>query len=353
MTILLAGDIGGTKTILRLVRPEKPQTTQGLPVLKTLDQQEYASAKFPDLVPMVQQFLATAQDNLGSLPVISKACFGIAGPVINNICELTNLKWSLQGNRLQEELNIPHVSLINDFAAIGYGVLGLSEQDLYTLQSGERDSHAPIAILGAGTGLGEAFLIPYPDGSYRVFPTEGSHADFAPRTPIEFQLLTYLLRGNHLDRISVEKIVSGMGITSIYQFLCDREPSLETPKLAALTETWLAELDKPEKTVDLAAEISQAALTRKDDLCEQTMQLFVEAYGAEAGNFALKLLPYGGLYVAGGIAPKILPLLQRGNFLQAFLAKGRMTPILQRIPVKIVLNPQVGLIGAALFAAKL
>jgi len=301
MTILLGGDIGGTKTILRLVdcqnSPDSPQ-----PRLITLDQEIYPSEQYPDLVPIVQQFLARQT----TIPPVAKACFGIAGPVVNNSSELTNLSWSLTGDRLSRELQIERVKLINDFAAIGYGVLGLAPEELHNLQSAPAVPEAPIAVIGAGTGLGEGFLIP------------------------------------------VSK-----GITSIYRFLHDSNYSQSSPAMAEIYRTWLAEMGKPQKTVDLAAKIASFAQDNSDDLCYQTMKIFVEAYGAEAGNLALKLLPYGGLYIAGGIAAKNLPLMTEGSFMKAFRAKGRMAELLSNIPVHIVLNAQVGLMGAVYCASQL
>jgi glucokinase len=348
MAILLAGDIGGTKTILRLVKAEFTNETQELPTLTTLHEQSYPSKEYPDLVPIARQFLEAAEQKLKEKFSAEAACFGIAGPVVNNTAKLTNLSWSLDSDRLQKELSIASVSLINDFAAIGYGVLGLSEEDVYTLQAVEPDPKAPIAILGAGTGLGEGFVIPFPDGQYNVFGSEGGHVDFAPRSQLEFQLLNYILEKNNLDRVSVERVVSGQGIVSIYQFLWDKDNSQSSPRLKELYQTWLQELGKEEKSVDLAAEISQAAIAQNDYLCQQTMRLFVEAYGAEAGNLAVKFLPYGGLYVAGGIVTKISSLLKEGDFMKAFKAKGRVSSVLDRVPVYLVLNPKVGLIGAAL-----
>lgn len=353
MSILLAGDIGGTKTILRLVQSETTSEPSQLPIQTTLYEERYPSQDYPDLAPMVKQFLAQALAKIGSFPKIEKACFGIAGPVVNNTSELTNIDWSLSGTRLQQTLDIPVVHLINDFAAIGYGVLGLVDEDIYTLQNVPRNSKAPIAVLGAGTGLGEGFLIPFANGRYQVYSSEGSHADFPPRSSLEFRLLTYIRSLYNIDRVSVERVVSGLGITAIYQFLRSQDGMRETPEMKRNYEIWERELSKPdsEATIDLAAEVSKAALTQNDYLCEQTMRLFVEAYGAEAGNLALKLLPYGGLYVAGGIAPKILPLLQNGDFMKTFKQKGRLRPLMEKIPVFVVLNPKVGLIGASLYAA--
>ncbi|MCX7595134.1 MAG: glucokinase [Fischerella sp.] len=341
MTLILAGDIGGTKTILRLMEESEP------PLLRSIYEQRYRSGDFPDLVPIVQQFLAAA-----NTPMPLKACFAIAGPVVNNTAKLTNLAWFLDAERLRQQLDIASVSLINDFTAVGYGVLGLEAQDFYTLQAGKFNPEAPIAVIGAGTGLGQGFLIKQ-GKFYQAFPSEGGHADFAPRTELEFQLLKYLLDKHDIQRVSVERVVSGLGIVSIYQFLRDRKITDESPDIAEIVRTWEQEAGKQEKSVDPGAAIGTAAVQGRDRLCEQTMQLFVEAYGAEAGNLALKLLPYGGLYVAGGIAPKILPLIQRGEFLFNFTHKGRMRPLLEEIPIHVVINQQVGLIGAAIYASRL
>ena len=341
MTLLLAGDIGGTKTILRLVESSE---TLGL---KTLYEESFRSGDFPDLVPMVQKFLTTANSRTPE-----KACFAIAGPVVKNTAKLTNLTWFLDKDRLIQELGIPSVSLINDFAAVGYGIFGLTKQDLLTLQVGKYQPAAPMAVFGAGTGLGQGFLIRQ-DNQYQVFPSEGGHADFAPRNELEFQLLKYLVDKHDIQRVSVERVVSGLGITSIYQFLRDRQIAPESPEIAQAVRTWEQEAQKAEKTVDPGAFIGSAALQKSDRLSEQTMQLFIEVYGAEAGNLALKLLPYGGLYIAGGIAPKILPLMENGSFLLNFTQKGRMGSLLEEIPVHIILNQQVGLIGAAFSASRL
>jgi glucokinase len=352
MTTILAGDIGGTKTILVLVQCSSPFVCGKPADYSIIHETQYPSQDFPDLVPMVLQFLREAEAKHQTPLQPARACFGIAGPVINNTSELTNLSWSLSSDRLEKQLNIPTVQLINDFAAIGYGVLALKEEDLCILQNAPADAHAPIAVIGAGTGLGEGFLIPSSDGSYRVFGSEGSHVDFAPRSSLEFQMVNYFKEKFRLGRVSVERVVSGQGIISIYQFLRNLDPNLESPTLKEMYETWEQEIGSDTKTVDLAAVISQAALTETDYLCGQTMRLFIENYGVEAGNLALKLLPYGGMYIAGGIASKNLPLMQKDCFIHAFCDKGRMTPLLQKIPVKIVLNPKVGLIGAALYATQ-
>ncbi|HYW20447.1 MAG TPA: glucokinase [Nodularia sp. (in: cyanobacteria)] len=341
MTLLLAGDIGGTKTILRLVEASDSQE------LQTIYEESYRSGDFPDLVPLVQQFLLKA-----NTPVPKKACFAIAGPVVDNTAKLTNLTWFLDTDRLKQELGIDSMCLINDFAAVGYGIFGLTKQDLLTLQVGKQKLEAPIAIIGAGTGLGQGFLIKQ-GNYYQVFPSEGGHADFAPRNELEFQLLKYLLDKYDIQRVSVERVVSGQGVVAIYQFLRDCKICSESPEIAQIVRIWEQEARQQEKTVDPGAAIGAAALDGSDRLSVQTLQLFVDIYGAETGNLALKFLPYGGLYIAGGIAPKIQTLLQKSNFLLNFSQKGRMRSILEEIPVYLILNQQVGLIGAALRAARL
>ncbi|MBC6471456.1 MAG: glucokinase [Hormoscilla sp. GM102CHS1] len=347
MTLLLAGDIGGTKTILRLVKAPADGD-------EVLHEQTYPSQNYPDLVPIVREFLA------GREAKPEKACFAIAGPVVNNRAQMTNLPWKeLDNKSLETEMEIGQVSLINDFAAIGYGVLGLKSSDIYTLQAGELDPEAPIAVIGAGTGLGEAFLVNQ-GSNHRIFASEGGHADFAPRNELEFQLLKYLREKYDLGRISVERVVSGQGIVAIYQFLrdCaartlrDRPICQESSEVGDVIRTWEQEIGR-EKTVDPAATIAIAATAKRDILSERTMQMFIEAYGAEAGNLALKLLPYGGLYIAGGIAAKNHQMLESEGFMQAFTDKGRVSNLLEKVPVHIVLNQQVGLIGAAICAAQL
>jgi glucokinase len=344
MALLLAGDIGGTKTILRLVE----MTVEG--EMKALYEFRYPSGEFPYLVPMVQKFLAEAAAKLDFLQVPEKACFAIAGPVVNNTAKLTNLSWRLDAKRLEQELGISQVSLINDFVAVGYGVWGLDATDLHTLQVGKPRQNDPIAVIGAGTGLGNCFAIPEANG-VKVFASEGGHGDFAPRSELEFKLQKYLLAKHDIARISIERVVSGQGIVAIYQFLRDTKFAPESAEVGEIIKKWESEVGKIEKTVDPGATIATAALNKCDRLSEQTMQMFVEAYGAVAGNMAVTLLPYSGLYIAGGIAAKILPLIQEGSFMRAFTHKGRMDSLLEMIPVHVVLNDHVGLIGAAVYAA--
>jgi glucokinase len=343
MAQLLAGDIGGTKTILRWVEAQAG-------ALQSRFEQRYVSAEFVDLATMVRQFFQAAEAAVGEAPQPEKACLAIAGPVVNNTSSVTNLSWFLEAEQLEKDLAIAEVNLINDFAAIGYGIPGLEAADLLTLQTVKAQPDAPIAVLGAGTGLGECFLIRQ-GAQYQVFASEGGHADFAPRSEIEFQLLKYLREKHNINRISVERVVSGQGIVAIYQFLRDRQSISESPEIRDAIRTWEHEAGIREKSVDPGFVIATAAAEERDFLSERTMQLFVEAYGAEAGNLALKLLPYGGLFIAGGIAAKNLPLMESGGFMRAMLDKGRMRSLMEEIPVHVVLNSQVGLIGAARYAA--
>lgn len=340
MTVLLAGDIGGTKTILRLVNVTKEDKS-----CKTIHEASYISADFPDLVPIVQHFLETTGQKTPEV-----ACFAIAGPVIENTSKLTNLNWLILDTiRLEKELGMEKVSLINDFAAVSYGILGLQDSDLQTLQVGKPYSNFPIGVIGAGTGLGEGFLIPQASG-YQVFATEGGHTDFAPRSELEFQLLQNIKQRYNINHVSVERVVSGQGIVAIYQFLRDIKYAPENSGVGEAIQTWETQSQDSEIRIDPAATIAHSAMKGGDVLCEKTMEMFIEAYAAEAGNLALKLFPYGGIYIAGGIAAKILPLIEKHQFLEVFRQKGRMSSLLEQIPVHIVLNPEVGVLGSVLYA---
>jgi glucokinase len=344
---ILAGDIGGTKTSIRLAECQN-HGEQSITAYEAL----YTSASYSSFDQLLQEFWQSAAASLGEMPAPLSACFGMAGPVVDHSCRLTNLDWFVSAEDISNNTGIPQVILINDFTAVGYGLLGLERDDLFTLQEGKPKVRSPIAVIGAGTGLGECFLT-WSHKNYEVHPTEGGHSDFAPRSPQEIQLLQYLqpkIGGN----VSVERIVSGMGIVAIYQFLRDSlaVPIAEqTPATIHLAQT-VASWEAGQTGVDAAALIAAASAQGQDGLAAKTMEMFVAAYGAEAGNLALTILPYGGLYIAGGVAAKNLDLMRRGSFLEAFLQKGRMRSLLAEIPIHIVLNPQVGLIGATLHAAK-
>jgi glucokinase len=341
MTYLLAGDLGGTKTILRLVKADAPD--------RSVFEQLYHSQEYISLVSIARQFLAAAATQLGTEIQIRIACLAIAGAVIDRASYLPNLDWHINADELQQELKISHVELINDFAAVGYGIAQLPPADLHTIQTGQIQPNAPKAVIGAGTGLGEGFLI-HNGTDYQVIPTEGGHTDFAARSIQEFEFAQYLCHQQQIDRVSNDRVISGRGIVAIYQYLRDTSNLSETPEIASLVTCWEAQT---EKLVDPAALISAMAISKTDPLAQATMQIFISIYGAEAGNLALKILPYGGLYIAGGIAAKNLPLLTDGTFIAAFNDKGRVSDLLVKIPVHVILNPQVGLIGAAAQAAKL
>jgi len=310
---LLAGDLGGTKTWLRL-------SCAG----EVLREQRYDSAAFAGLTPMIADFLGE------SAP--ASACFGVAGPVRGNTAQITNLPWRIDAGEIATRFAIPQVSLINDFQAVAYGIEALAAADLLTLQAGQPQPHGPRAVIGAGTGLGEGYLV-WQDGHYQALASEGSHADFAPADEIQADLWRWLAQ--RYGHVSWERVVSGPGLAEIYAFLRERGAAAESPQLAAAL-----------RLGDPSAAISDHALQHGDVLAVAALDLFIAAYGAEAGNLALKMLATGGVYIAGGIAPKIAERIRAGGFLRAFLAKGRFAGLLETIPVQVVLNPQVGLLGA-------
>lgn len=341
MTYLLSGDLGGTKTLLRLVKAQSPDRSEF--------EYSYKSQAYPSLLAIIQEFLAAVRTKFGSKLEVQAACLAIAGAVVDRSSYLPNLDWQISADELQRELKIPQVELINDFAAIGYGIALLPPNDLHTIQAGQIQPNAPIAVIGAGTGLGEGLLI-HNGIDYQVIPTEGGHTDFAARSIQEFELIQYLCRQLQLTRISNDRVISGRGIVAIYQYLRDTGKLPENPELASLVRQWESQ---SEKIADPAALISALAIAKTDPLAQATMQIFITAYGAEAGNLAIKVLAYGGLYIAGGIAAKNLPLLTDGTFTTAFNDKGRVSDLMGKIPISVILNPQVGLIGATAQAGKL
>lgn len=323
---VLAGDVGGTKTWLALYEGRDHE-------FRELRSSRFSSSAFHSLAPMIRVFLGNETH------VIERAAFGVAGPVIDDVCNATNLPWRIDARRLEADLEIPRIRLINDFQAVALGVPSLQSDDLFVLQDREVDPQGPIAVIGAGTGLGEAIMVPSAEG-LRVLPSEGGHTDFAPRNEIEIELLRFLLRRH--ERVSYERVVSGPGLVTLYEFVT-------THGIAPENETIRARMGGE----DPAAVIGGAALDRSDEACSRAVELFLSLYGAEAGNLALKVLPTGGLYIAGGIAPRLLPLLRGGAFLEAFHQKGRMTPLVDALRVAVITNTQVGLLGARNVAAKL
>lgn len=321
--LLLAGDIGGTKTLLRLSR--------GGTILR---EQRFESAAFPGLHAMLAAFLDGTD---GGAP--QSACFGVAGPVQGKRARVTNLPWSVDADDLAVRFGMARVTLINDFQAVAYGIEMLGEADLLTLQAGQPAPHAPRAVIGAGTGLGEGYLT-WQGDHYHAWPSEGSHADFAPADELQAGLWRWLKQRH--GHVSWERVVSGPGLVAIYDFLRERKEYPESAQLAAAL-----------REGDPAAAISAHALQHGDPLADAALGLFVAAYGAEAGNLALKVLSVGGVYLAGGIAPKIAGRLKEGGFLRAFRAKGRFAGLLESFPVHVVLNPEVGLLGAENMAGRI
>jgi glucokinase len=322
--MVLAGDVGGTKTALALA--------QGGTII---ERRVYPSAAFPSLEVLVSDFLGQRGKE------ISRACFGIAGPVIGDSCRTTNLRWVVDARSLERTLGVPRVTLVNDFHAMAIGISVLPASDLAVLNDSPSDPNGPWALLGAGTGLGEAVVVRSGNG-YDVLASEGGHTDFAPRNELEIDLLRFLLKKH--ARVSYERIICGRGLVTLYEFVRGRSPEAESP---AVRE------EMASAKGDLAPIISRRGLAGDDPLCTQALSLFVSIYGAEAGNLALKVVARGGVFVAGGIAPKILPKLLDGTFRASFIDKGRLSPLLEATPVKIVLNSDAGLIGAAALAARL
>jgi glucokinase len=321
--MILAGDIGGTKTNLALF----PDGSRG----ETVATERYASQEHAGLDEIVRAFVAA------SGAAVDIACFGVAGPVKNGRCETTNLPWIVDAAQLARELDTPSVWVINDLEANAYGLAALAPSDLLELHPGTPGASGNAAIIAAGTGLGEAGL--FWDGRmHRPFATEGGHASFAPLDDVDLELLRWL--AHRLGHVSWERVVSGPGLVDVYRFL--RESGGE-PEPA-----WLADAMR---AGDPAAAISGAALEGRDPVCAGALDRFVTHYGAEAGNLALKVMATGGLYVGGGIAPKILPAMRSGTFLRAFTAKGRMRPLLEAMAVRVVLNDRTALLGAARCAA--
>jgi glucokinase len=328
--MILAGDIGGTKVHLALY-----DFTSGQ--LHPLRDQKFPAHEFASLDEVVNKFLS-GDDTAPKVhrADILAACFGVPGPVRDGRLKLTNLPWILDCRELSKALGIQHVFLINDLEANGYGIPELATDKIFTLHAGDEVA-GHRGLIAAGTGLGEALLV-WDGKRHRPIASEGGHCDFAARSNREIALLESL-RDTLKGRVSWERVVSGLGIKNIYEFLRDVE-DIHEPQ-------WLRDRMKTE---DPNAVIGQCAEDGSSSLCFETMKTFVSAYGAETGNIALKVLATGGMYVGGGIAPKILKSLQNGFFTQAFLDKGRLSPLLQSIPVRVILDDTCALLGAAAYA---
>jgi glucokinase len=325
--MLLAGDVGGTKTILA----QYEKSTEGL---ERVRERIFPSADYASLDEIVTEFLSDQ-----SVPV-EAACFGVAGPVLDGCSRITNLPWTIDERTLAVTTGGARVKLLNDLQAMALGLLRLGPEEWLELNPDAEPATGNRAVLAAGTGLGEAIL--YWDGlNYLPLATEGGHTSFSPNDALEDGLLVYLRQkfGGH---VSHERILSGPGIANIYEYLQQSRYAAESPELAAALAT----------AEDPAREISRHAFEHGDVLARATLSLFARIYGAEAGNLALKCLARGGVLIGGGIAPKVLPALTDGTFMQGFCAKGRFAGFMRTIPVRIALNPSTGLLGSADYAAR-
>jgi glucokinase len=321
----LAGDIGGTNARLAIVIVGGPAE------MRIVHEARYQSSTAPGLAPLVGRFLETS----GAQPEV--ACFGIACPVIDGDCEAPNLPWKVNVRVLAREIGVPRTTIINDFLAVGYGLHSLSDKEVEVLQEGVAAEHGPVALIGAGTGLGQGYLL-WDGTRYVVHPSEGGHADFSPTSPLERDLLAFL--AGEFGRVSWERVLSGAGLAHIYRFL----------RSACVAEEQAAVRDEMARN-DPAQVIARHGLAGTDPISVRTLELFAAAYGSAAGNLALTVLATGGVYIAGGIARKIIRRLASGAFMEAFRNKGRLSGMVARIPVRVVLTDDVALYGAAAVAA--
>ncbi len=327
--MILAGDVGGTKVHLALYNFVAGR-------LVAVRDHKFPAHEYDSLDAVVKAFQAQAGANE---PEIFAACFGCPGPVRDGRLKLTNLPWTLDTRDLQKSLGIEHIFLINDLEANGYGIPELAPESIFTLHEGDPRAVGHRGLVSAGTGLGEALLIwDAKSKTHLPLPSEGGHTDFAARDTREIALLEYLQR-TLKGRVSHERVVSGIGMKNIYAFLRD-DVKMEEPQ-------WLAARMAAE---DPNAVIGQCGEDGSSAICAETLRIFASAYGAEAGNVALKVLAMGGIYLGGGIAPKILKTMQNGEFTRAFLDKGRLSPLLEAVPIRIILDDTCALLGAAAYA---
>ena len=324
--IVLAGDVGGTNARLALAEVDG----RGV---RIASQDRYHSVDYPGLGPIVSRFIQES----GTRP--DRACFGIACPVVGEDCVAPNLPWTVNTRRLAAEIGIERTGIINDFVAVGYAVEVLGPIDAVTLQKGTPAPRGPIALIGAGTGLGQGILL-WEEDHYEVLPSEGGHSDFAPTGVLQIGMLQALT--TRYGRVSWERLLSGPGIANIYECLRAAGVAPEQP-------TVRAELDAE----DDGTVIVRHALDANDPLSIRAVEMFWQVLGAQAGNLALTLVATGGVYIAGGIVPRLVQRLDRELFLAAFRNKGRLSSLLEKVPVRIITNPSVGLLGAAAAAGRL
>lgn len=325
--MILAGDVGGTKVALALYEFAGGK-------LQIVREQKFPAPAYLGLTEVVRAFLGRDRAEPGE---IVAACFGVPGPVRDQRLKATNLPWELESRVLARELGIEHVFLINDLEANGYGIPELQPDQIHVLSEGDRSLVGNVALVSAGTGLGEAILA-WNGRMHIPMASEGGHADFAPRNELEIDLLRYLM-ATLGGRVSWERVVSGLGLKNVYEFLRDKKGMNEP--------AWLRDRMAAE---DRNAVIGELGESGANELCAKTLDMFASAYGAEAGNMALKVLAAGGVYLGGGIAPKILKKMEDGAFMKAFTDKGRMVQILEKCPVRIILEQRAALLGAAAYA---
>ncbi len=321
--MLLAGDIGGTKTVMALFEEDGGIEFDHNPVREAV----YPSSSYNSLEEIIAAFLADGDVHL------TGASFGVAGPVVNNQAQITNLPWKIDAGAIHAQFGV-QTRLLNDLESIANAVPHLDEEDLFVLHAGQPEPEGAKAVIAPGTGLGEAFLV-WIGNRYESYPSEGGHAAFAPITPRQMELLAYWQK--RLDHVSYERLCSGMGIPNIYQYLRD-SAEFDEPK-------WLRkELTKAEDPTPI---IVQTAVSENVAICAKTLDLFMEILGGESANLALKVLATGGVYLGGGIPPRIIPQLQASRFMALFQRKGRFSELMNQIPVYIIRNPKVALYGAA------
>lgn len=323
---IVAGDVGGTNT--RLAHFRVDSTSE--PTL--LAEQTYPSGSSEDLSVLLSRFL----DQLPKHQ-IARGCIGIAGPVIDQTCDTTNLPWRVSAREIRQAFGFEEVWLLNDLEANAWGIDALDEGDFHCLNTGRIETTGNRSIISAGTGLGEAGMV-WNGQRHQPFASEGGHTDFSPVTKLEFELQEWL--ADRYGHVSWERLVSGPGLESLYTFLLAYREQ-QTP-------AWLRDQMSQR---GMAPVISQVALEGGDPLCLESLDLFIDLYGREAGNHALKLMSSGGVYLGGGIPPRILSRLKEGSFLNAFFDKGRMRPLMEAMPVRVILNDKAALLGAARFAA--
>jgi glucokinase len=323
--MILAGDVGGTKVILALYSFDRGKLT-------LIRDEKFPAKEYQGLEDIVRKFLSESGD-----PEVTAACFGVPGPVRGGRLKLTNLPWVIDCRELGKALKIEHLFLINDLEANGYGIPELSADQIYQLSEGAPGAIGNRGLVSAGTGLGEAILV-WNGRMHIPMASEGGHCDFSPRNEIEIDLWRYLVR-TLKGRVSFERVVSGLGLQNVYAFLRD-EKGMEEP-------AWLKERMQHEDPNAVIGELSQAGTS---ELCVRTLDIFTSSYGAEAGNLALKVLAVGGMYLGGGIAPKILHKMTDGTFMKAFTDKGRLSELLINAPVHIILESRCALMGAAAYA---